>query len=174
MAVYSFAPPEQVMTAEKRGRAALPKAFLTALMTESAHRCAFCNGRFERRLLQADHRVPYDMVGDRPAAALDRRQFLVVCRSCNRAKSWTCEHCSNWTRQDVKACTICYWASPEHYLHVATEPLRRLDLVWSGPEIADYELLKALSERLGSPLPDFVKEVLARHVRPPRGRPGPR
>jgi len=67
-----------------------------------------------------------------------------VCGSCNRAKSWSCEHCPNGLEtKDPKICAVCYWASPLKYTHVATLDIRRLDLTWTGTEVPDYDAAKA-------------------------------
>lgn len=164
MAIFTFAPPAEVLTAEQAGRAALPRDFVRRVVEDSDHHCALCSGHFADRYLQVDHRVPYAIAGDAPDTQLDVARFMAVCRSCNRAKSWTCEHCPNWTAQDPALCATCYWAAPEGYEHIATEPLRRLDLVWRGDETAEYDLLRVLAERMGEPLPDYVRAVLARHL----------
>ncbi len=164
MAIYSFAPPEEVLTAEQAGRTALPRDFVRRVAEDADHQCALCSGRFEDRFLQADHRVPYAIAGDALDAPLDPARFMAVGRSCNRAKSWTCEHCPNWPVQDAAVCATCYWAAPEGYEHIATEPARRLDLVWRGDETADFDMLRSLAERMGEPLPGYVRAVLARHL----------
>lgn len=79
--------------------------------------------------LQVDHRVPYEIAGEPRQVNPD--EFMLLCGSANRAKSWSCEHCDNWRqlkRRDV--CASCYWAFPEDYQHVAMNPRRRLDLLW--------------------------------------------
>jgi 5-methylcytosine-specific restriction endonuclease McrA len=164
MAVYAFESPEAVLRDRQAGRAALPKRFVTEVKALAGCRCAVCAGEFGERELQADHRVPYRVAGDEPGGALDARQFMAICRSCNRAKSESCEHCANWTARDAAVCGVCYWASPDQYDHIATEPIRRLDLVWRGDEASDFDLLAAVAERLGSPLPAYVKAVLAAHA----------
>src|ERR1035438_8358809 len=54
------------------------------------------------------------------------------------------EHCENWkSTKDKNICLSCYWAFPEKYSHVAMRQIRRVDLVWQGEEVAQYEKLKA-------------------------------
>ena len=89
--------------------------------------------------------------------------FMLLCGSANRAKSWSCEHCENWkSMKDKNICLSCYWAYPEKYSHVAMRQIRRVDLVWQGEEVAQYDKLKADAAKSGVEIPQFVKEVLAK------------
>ncbi|HOS91701.1 MAG TPA: HNH endonuclease signature motif containing protein [Armatimonadota bacterium] len=169
MAVYSFPSPEAVLKGPRSGRVALPKAFTDHVKAAAHGRCALCAGIFDPTGLQADHRVPYAIVGDDPNSDLRLSEFMAVCRSCNRAKSWTCEHCPNWTDPDPELCATCYWASPTDYTHISTLVIRRLDLTWQGPEIDDFQLLQLLAQQASSPLPEYVKHLLANHIRKGQG-----
>jgi hypothetical protein len=40
--------------------------------------------------------------------------------------------------------------------------IRRVDLVWQGGEVAQYDKLKADAAKSAMEIPQFVKEVLAR------------
>ena len=87
---------------------------------------------------------------------------MLLCGSANRAKSWSCEHCENWKNiKDKNICLSCYWAYPESYSHVAMRQIRRVDLVWQGDEIVQYDKLKSDAVKAGLEIPQFVKEVLA-------------
>jgi hypothetical protein len=44
------------------------------------------------------------------------------------------------------------------------QELRRLDLIWQGATVAQYEQLKAAAAEAGMTMPDFVKEVLLRRM----------
>ena len=92
-------------------------------------------------------------------------EFMLLCGSCNRAKSWSCEHCVNWTTEHVSAvCQTCYWARPDNYSHIALRLIRRLDVSWTEKEVPDYERLHKLSAKAQVDLPDFVKSVLKKHA----------
>jgi hypothetical protein len=43
--------------------------------------------------------------------------------------------------------------------------IRRVDLVWQGEEIRQYEKLKSDAAKSGLELPQFVKDVLARALK---------
>jgi hypothetical protein len=146
------------------GRRSFPKKFKAKLINVFGARCNICLLAFPASILQIDHRVPFqvlhDSEGDRTTDGLQ-----LVCGSCNRAKSWTCEHCPNWQKtKDHSICEKCYWGSPEIYSHIATENIRRLDLGWSGKEIADYDSAKKQAEAGSMTLPDFVKRALRKAI----------
>ena len=64
--------------------------------------------------------------------------------------------------KDKNVCLSCYWAYPEKYDHVAMRQIRRIDLVWQGEEVAQFDKLKADARKSGLEIPQFVKEVLAK------------
>lgn len=160
IAAYRFGDPSKVRAGRTGGRRAWPKDFKNALITHDGCRCAICNTDYEARYLQIDHRVPYEISGDH-ADDLAVDDFMLVCGSCNRAKSWSCEHCSNWIEaHDSSVCCTCYWASPSGYLHVALRLIRRLDVTWTESEVQQYERLRELAQVAEQELPEFVKGVL--------------
>lgn len=88
--------------------------------------------------LQVDHRVPFEIGGETHPHIV--AEFMPLCPSCNRTKSWACEHCPNWVEKDLEICETCMWASPDHYTHVAHRPIRELRGVLTNPEvIARYD-----------------------------------
>ncbi len=113
MAEYSFGDLDNITTARIGGRAAFPKAFKKDLLTEYGAQCFLCNAPLASRYLQIDHRIPYQVAGDGVSATLRVMDYMLVCGSCNRAKSWSCEHCPNGlVGKDPNVCAECYWASP--------------------------------------------------------------
>lgn len=166
MAEYRFGDLDNITAGRIGGRVNFPKAFKEALATEYGARCALCNAPLEPRSLQIDHRVPYAVAGDQAAASRNAKDYMLVCPSCNRAKSWSCEHCPNGlSTNDATVCAACYWASPLKYTHVATQDIRRLDLVWTGEEVPDYDAAKAKAGPEDQAMPRFVKEAVRRAVR---------
>lgn len=164
MAAYRFADPTASGTAHS-GRRAFSKAFKKLLIERDGGKCGICLAAFDPRTLQIDHRVPFEVAGDKPGE-LNPDAYFLVCGSCNRAKSWSCEHCQNWlVAKKKKACQTCYWANPTTYTHIALEQARRLDLVWQANETADYDRLVSLAESAGEPLPAFVKDALRRRAK---------
>ena len=148
-------------TGGKSGRRAFPKAFREQLVAHYGETCALCGWQFEARALQIDHRVPYEVGGDF-APLTDLSAYMLVCGSCNRSKSWTCESCPNWLdakRPDL--CQSCLWGSPESYEHIATEQRRSLTVAWQGDAIADYETLTAEARAAGLPIAEFARNKLA-------------
>lgn len=157
---YRFGDPDKVRSGREGGRLAWPKSFKEQILALSGSRCGVCNTTYESRYLQIDHRIPYEVGGD-PLGTLEPKDFMLLCGSCNRAKSWSCEHCQNWKHDHLpEVCQICYWANPVNYLHVALRLIRRLDLTWTEAEVSDYDRLVELSKHAETDLPEFVKSVL--------------
>ena len=157
---YRFGDPEKVRSGRLAGRMVWPKELKETLVQLDKSRCGICLAEFEPRYLQIDHRVPFEIAGD-VIGEVDPSEFMLLCGSCNRAKSWSCEHCRNWTTDHLKeVCRTCYWASPNKYVHVALRLMRRLDLVWAGEEVPEHDYLVKLAEHAQRELPDFVKDVL--------------
>lgn len=157
---YRFGEPAEVKGGKLGGRKTWPKNFKETLVELYGPRCSICFTQYEHRYLQIDHRVPFEVAGN-PAGEPAPAEFMLVCGSCNRAKSWSCEHCKNWTTdRSIEVCQSCYWAAPENYAHVALRLIRRLDVVWTGDQVPEYERLVELSKYARKRLPEFVKDVL--------------
>ena len=165
IAAYRFPNPLPDVYGQLRGRKALSKALKQHLLEQDGARCMICAGSFEPSDLQIDHRTPYEIVGDAGNAA-DPLDFMLVCRSCNRAKSWSCEHCQNWLLdKNPEVCATCYWASPVDYQHIALIPMRRLDITWSGSEIEIYEELQRAALAAGQSVSEYMKTILELYLR---------
>ena len=157
---YRFGNPSDVQRGRLGGRRAWPKSFKKDLEEAQGSRCAVCLTGFQSREPQIDHRIPYE-VGGEQQGILNPVDFMLLYGSCNRAKSWSCEHCRNWkVEKALDICGTCYWANPGTYTHVALRLIRRLDITWSGAEVLEYERLVALSKQDQKELPEFVKSVL--------------
>ena len=125
------------------GRTALAKTLKAALIERFGSKCFIYLESMDAASLQVDHRVPYEIGGDVPSENIGN--FMLLCPSANRAKSWTCEHCENWRRKDPAFCLRCFWAHPEDYDHVAGKSQKIITIVFTGDEIEDYEQLIRLS-----------------------------
>ena len=147
------------------GRTVLGKELKQKLDETRGARCAIYLEQFPERELQIDHRVPFEVLGDVREAGQKPEDYMLLCGSANRAKSWSCEHCDNWkTLRQVETCRRCYWVFPEDYDHVAMIPQRRLDLIWTGPDVVQYDLAKQAADDAGASLPEFVKKVLRKRT----------
>ncbi len=165
IAACRFGDPASLRAREFSGRTLLSAQLKAALISKNGPKCAIYLEPFPERELQIDHRIPYEVGGEPDQAKLNPNEFMLLCGSANRAKSWSCEHCENWLQhRDTDTCKSCYWAYPEGYTHVAMRDERRIDLVWSGDETKKYERLRDESVSAGQPLPSFVKEILDRRI----------
>lgn len=143
-----------VMSSGRAGRVNIPKKFRLDLNRAYNHKCAICSGTFEDRQLQADHRVPFRIAGD---TGLNQADYMPLCASDNRSKSWSCEHCPNWEIKDVDTCNTCFWAHPEDYTHVAMQPERRLVVTLQGDDTDAYDKLKKAAKTSGSTVEEEAK-----------------
>jgi hypothetical protein len=166
IAAYRFGDPSEARYDRPGGRKLISKEFKQGLVERSGRRCVICTETYEERYLQVDHRVPYEIAGDIDSEKRDLGEYMLLCGSCNRAKSWSCEHCKNWLEdRSSEICETCYWANPETYTHVAMQPIRRLDIVWSDEEVETFDQLKKHAELSEESIPIYVKAVLARHLK---------
>lgn len=159
MGAYVFGDPEEVEAHKAGGRSTLPKELKDELYKRSVGQCYICGRNYEKRYLQVDHRVPYEIVGE-AAEPSQVDEFMLLCGSCQRSKSYSCENCPNWTDKDEDTCRSCYWFSPQKHTHVATAPVRRLDITFDEGEIEIYERLRHRSEELGISVQELVKRTL--------------
>jgi 5-methylcytosine-specific restriction endonuclease McrA len=160
IAAYRFGDPSRIQPFRAGGRRGNLRQIKLQLISISGPRCFLCSTGFEAEALQVDHRIPYSIGGD-PRDPGDISAYMLVCRPCNRAKSWACEHCDNWhNAQDRQICAMCYWAAPEDYAHIAMQPLRRVELTWAGDQIAHYEALQARAAALGLTLRAYILQRL--------------
>jgi 5-methylcytosine-specific restriction endonuclease McrA len=143
----------------RAGRKVIPKALRDELLRRANGRCANCGGAFADRALQVDHRVPFEIAGERDTLSID--EFQMLCGSCNRSKSWTCEtECPNWVERDPRICSTCVWASPEDYQHVATRQRRQVTLTWDGDDVATFDVLKVAADQQQIEVADYLRGLL--------------
>ena len=168
IAAYRFGDPSEQRATQLSGRTVFSAALKRSLIERYGARCNLYLVTLPENELQIDHRVPFEISGDARLSD-DPDEYMLLCASANRAKSWSCEHCENWQIREVSTCRSCYWASPEQYSHIAMRDIRRLDIMWSGDETSEYESIRDEAERSDIELPEFVKNILRSHLKR-RGR----
>lgn len=169
IAAYRFGDPSEIRSTKLSGRTVFTSRMKAALLDEYGARCNIYLDSFLEKDLQIDHRIPFEIAGD-DGSSDDTSEYMLLCASANRAKSWSCEHCENWLRKDPKICKSCYWAFPESYTHVAMQEIRRLDIAWMNDEVVEYDRLREEAIRMREEIPKYVKEVLRRHLSKRRKR----
>ena len=163
---YKFGDPSKIRFGRVGGRTAFSKQLKKELIERDGARCAIYLENFPEQELQIDHRIPFEVLGDEARKDKRPENYMLLCGSANRAKSWSCEHCANWLEQkDPSICRSCYWAYPENYSHIAMREARRMDIMWTGVEVEDYERLKTKSRELQQEMPAYVKKIIKRNVR---------
>jgi len=166
IAAYRLGDPSKARSGQQVGRTVLGKELKQKLVAMQGERCAIYLEPFPERELQIDHRIPFEVLGDVPGTAPKPDDYMLLCNSANRAKSWSCEHCVNWL--DLKKpdiCRSCYWAYPDNYTHVAMREARRADILWTGAEVESYERLKKRTLALQKNIPGYVKEIIEQHLK---------
>ncbi len=165
MAVYTFGDWEEAkrqnQLSKSGGRKQLTAKLKSALIERYGSRCNLYDEEYPERLLQPDHRVPYEIGGD-PEDMMDTDKFMLLCPSANRDKSWACEHCQNWKKKDPLFCSGCYYAYPEDYTHIAGEQERRIEIVFKGKEVILYEEAKRNAQMMDKRLNEYFKSLLNR------------
>ncbi len=162
IAAYRFGDISKTRFKRLSGRTGLSKQIKDALISQYGCKCFIYLEEVDERELQIDHRVPYEVGGE---PDLEPDNFMLLCGSANRAKSWSCEQCENWnTIKDRTICVSCYWAYPENYAHIAMQQVRRIDLLWEGDDIEMYERIKQRAIRLEKELPEFIKDLIEREI----------
>jgi hypothetical protein len=164
IAAYRFGDFEQTNIGATGGRRVFPKSLKQTLIARDGLRCSVCGAAYEGRYLQIDHRIPYLVKAD--TDDLDPANFMLLCGSCNRAKSWSCELCPNGVEsKSPHICLDCYWCSPTHYQHVATQAIRRLTLTWQNNEVAEFEELLSMAITSNQSVEKYVKALLKRRLK---------
>ncbi len=166
IAAYRFGALNRIRISRLQGRISLSKQFRHQLYEIASGKCSICSGLFEESFLQIDHRIPYEVsAGMLNNGNWNIDDYMLLCRSCNRAKSWSCEHCDNWLEQkSPQICQGCYWAEPENYFHIALRQVRRIDILWNEEEVQTYEKLKGRAQKSQHRLPEYVKMILRKHL----------
>ena len=163
IAAYRFGDPSEQRSAQLSGRTAFSSRIKDALIESGGSRCNIYLKPFPAGELQIDHRVPFEIAGGGDLSD-NSDDYMLPCASANSAKSWSCQNCDNWQTRDVEVCRSCYWAFPESYSHVAMREIRRLDIMWSGDEAPEYDMLREQAVSENRELPEFVKSVLRRRL----------
>lgn len=164
IAAYRFGDPRKARFKKLSGRTAFTKELKRTLIQKSGARCAIYLEAFDERDLQIDHRIPFEVAGEPTGEGTNPEDFMLLCGSANRAKSWSCEHCANWLElKNPHICHSCYWAYPENYSHIALRPIRRLDIMWAGDEVEIYDRLKKRTAELQQEMPAYVKKIIEKN-----------
>ena len=160
---YKFGDPSDAKNnlAKSAGRTILSKALKQALVEKYGSKCFIYLETMDENVLQVDHRIPYEIGGEH--SERDIEYFMLLSPSANRAKSWTCEHCSNWERKDTSFCMRCFWAYPEDYDHIAGKIEKAVSIIFSGDEIEDYNKLIELAGEESAQ--KTIKDILHEHLK---------
>lgn len=143
------------------GRTVLSQVLKKALIDKYGAICFVYHQPMEERLLQIDHRIPYEIGGEQEDS--DIECYMLLSPSANRAKSWTCEHCPNWNIKSVEFCEHCFWAHPEDYSHIAGKEQRMIVITFTGNEIEDYNRLIELVGK--EKAEETIRELIGKFIK---------
>lgn len=159
IAAYVFGNFSDVEKGKLGGRKIYSKEFKNKLIQNYGNRCAICNESYDDIYLQIDHRVPYEVRGETNGS--DIKDFMLVCATCNRKKSWACEHCENLSvNKDISKCETCFWANPTNYSHIALQEIKRLELIFTKENIDVYNRIDRQAKKEGVSLNSYIFEAL--------------
>ncbi|MBU1628355.1 helix-turn-helix domain-containing protein [bacterium] len=165
IAAYRFGDPRKSRSSKLSGRTVLSKHIKEKLIEKYGCKCFIYLEKMDEHELQIDHRIPFELAGDKEFDETKIDAFMLLSSSANRAKSWSCEHCENWiSLKKSEICSDCYWAFPENYNHIAMKQIRRVDILWQGQDIEQYEELKKQSLVLEKDIPQFIKEIVEKAI----------
>lgn len=168
IAAYRFGDWEQAkklnQLAKTAGRTQLTERLKSALIEKYGAKCHLYGELYPERLLQPDHRIPYEIGGD-PDDMMDLSYFMLLSPSANRDKSWACEHCSNWIEKDVTMCKFCYYAYPENYQHIAGEQEKKLNIIFRNEDMQIYEKIIEMANAQNVSNQTAVKRILEYYQR---------
>lgn len=142
------------------GRTQLTEKLKNALLERYGARCNLYGEEYPPRLLQPDHRIPYEIGGD-PENMMDLERFMLLSPSANREKSWACEHCENWKKKEVSMCRECYYAYPEHYSHIAGRIEKKVNIIFSDKDMKLYEELLRQAKVNGISREEEIKRMMS-------------
>ena len=162
IAAYKFGNQADVKSklSKQSGRTVRSKALKQALVDKYGAKCFIYLESMDAAALQVDHRIPYEIGGEHDVSDIDA--FMLLSPSANRAKSWACEHCSNWTQKQPEFCSRCFWAYPENYEHIAGRIEKVVSIVFTEKEIEDYKKLLTIAG--DSSVETTIKHILHKHL----------
>lgn len=163
IAAYRFDDPSKTgnKLSKTSGRTVLSAALKKALIDKYGAKCFIYLQPMDERMLQIDHRIPYEIGGEQDGN--DIEYYMLLSPSANRAKSWTCEHCPNWKEKNTDFCVHCFWAHPENYTHIAGKEQKQIIITFTGNEIEDYNRLIDL---VGSDKAEqTIKEIIGKYIK---------
>ena len=160
IAAYRFGSLTGIRAALLTGRTAFSAELKASLIERHGARCNLYLAPFPERELQIDHRVPFGIGGEGGGLSREPEDYMLVCGSANRVKSWSCENCRNWVEKNPQTCRACYWAYPESHTHVAMQESRRLEIMWLAEEVREYDRLREEAGKAGQEAQEYLKAML--------------
>jgi hypothetical protein len=161
IAAYRFGDPSSIGFRRLSGRTALAKALKRAISKSTERSALSILNRCRMPNSKSTTEFP-----TRSLAIWEHKNHPNSCFCAvpligpNRDRANTAAIGGSYT--NLKIGRACYWAYPESYTHVAMEEIRRLDVIWRGQEVTQYEDLRRAAISSGDTASRFVKNALRR------------
>ncbi|MEC1581717.1 HNH endonuclease signature motif containing protein [Bacillus subtilis] len=161
-AEYTFGDLDKLRNDILKGRKNFPPKFKKELFKLHEYKCEVCNAEYSPRVLQIDHRIPFEVAGDEvDTFANNIEDYMPLCPSDNRNKSFSCESCKNWLEiHNSEICKSCYWASPKNYEHISMIKEKRAELIFRDKEIKVYEALTEKAQFVGESVEEYILNLI--------------
>lgn len=153
---------KQNQFSKSSGRTQLSNKLKQALIQQFGNICFLYKEKYSEQLLQVDHRIPYEILGEQDEN--DINNFMLLCPSGNRSKSWACEHCTNWSIKNPDMCVQCYYAHPECYEHIAGVHEKKVEIIFKDKDIAIYEKIRAVAEQENISIQEAFKQFFRNFI----------
>jgi hypothetical protein len=153
---YTFGSAGDIVDGRFNGRTIIPKKVKEMVLAHYGSVDWLTGAAMPATALTVDHRVPFRVLGDPEIPDWRVEELMPLDKSSQRSKSWACEACANYRIRKPDTCRKCFWAFPESYEHIAMEPLRRMDMVWRGSDVALHDRMKARAEAEGVTMHDLL------------------
>lgn len=144
---------------QKTGRKIFSKKEKELLISINGAKCFFCKQDLLPNELQIDHRVPFEVAGNNEHDKTGTDALILLCNSCNRSKSWSCEQCQNFQDKVIKICKTCYWCDPDCYDHVRTELKRVVNFSFDSTELDLSKFAHMNNTHMRNMILKFLKEI---------------
>lgn len=160
IAAYRFGNIENIDEGKLGGRKVLPKQLKDKLIELNGMVCAVTCETYDKNYLQIDHRVPYRVSGDTNEEH-NPKDFMLLCGSAQRQKSWACEHCSNFNEiKSLDVCEKCYWAQPDNFEHVAMKQVKQVSIVFTSEHLETYQKISIEATKTNTSIQDVILRKL--------------
>jgi hypothetical protein len=149
-------PEKGVIDFSFEGRRYIPKDIKKELYESQGESCALCHIKADANFLQADHRIPYEVLSE---LENEEDKYMLLCGSCQCRKGQACKTCPNALKKSASVCASCFWVTPANYTHVQTKTLRTVIVNWKNSEMTEFQMLSDAAKEHNMTVGDYLKHI---------------